>query len=130
MYYGRIYYWQKGFGSRVLPTHFDKAERWIEESTWFDTEIQEERTEGGYSKKFKTIRKPYAFEKLLDIATDFTFEKAGEWEPKNEKMKIPERLIFRDTLPKWWPEEAPKTEKSNEGNTRGFESNKYPAPGV
>lgn len=102
IYYGRIYYWQKGFGLKVLPVHFSSAQRWIEESTWFDPDMQEERSEGGFFKFYKTIRKPTPTENFLEITSDFVFEKAEEWQPKNEELKVPERLIFRDRLQKWW----------------------------
>lgn len=108
MYYGRVYYWRAGFGCKVLPIHFQAAERWINESTWFDTDQSEERTEGGYWKIFKTIKKPNPAQ-LLDISKHFFFEHAMEFVPENEELKVPERLIFKDNLTKWWTDEPFRT---------------------
>jgi hypothetical protein len=106
MYHGRIYFWQKGNGAKVLPTHFGRAERWIEESTWFDVELKEEMSAGGYWKVFKTIREPIAYENLIDITKDFIIESADEWPPENEDLKVPKRLIFKDNQKKWWTDQA------------------------
>lgn len=102
MFYGRVYYWMPGYGTHVKPTHFGTSKRWIEETTWFDKDAMEERTEGGYWKNFKTIKKPTPCHKLLDLTKDFKFEQAEEWQPENEEMKIPQRLIYKDKLSKWW----------------------------
>jgi len=102
MYFGKVYYWKTGYGGKILPVHFQRAERWINEQSWFDADTGEERTEGGYWKNYKTIRQPIASDGLLNIADKFKAVHANEWEPDNEKMKIPERIIFRDNLDKWW----------------------------
>jgi hypothetical protein len=108
MYFGRVYYWMESFGCKVLPIHFQPAERWINESTWFDTDQGEERNEGGYWKIFRTIRKPNPAQ-LLDISQHFIFELAPEFVPENEELKVPERLIFKDNLMKWWSDEPFRT---------------------
>ena len=105
MYFSRTYYWRKGFGAKVIPTHFAYAERWIEEKTWFNIGNHEVRTEGGFWKQFKTIRQPIPSD-LIDIAKDFEISMADEWQPDNEELKIPERLILKDKLKKWWSDEA------------------------
>ena len=104
MYYGRVYYWKSGFGSKVLPIHFQAAERWINAATWFDVDQGEERTEGGYWKIFRTIRKGNPAQ-LLDIGDHFTFERALEFVPENDELKVPERLIYKDNEKKWWSDE-------------------------
>lgn len=105
MYFGKVYFWKAGYGAKVLPIHFGKAERYIEDSTWYDTEINEEVNVGGYWKLFKTVREPIAAPKLLDIRTDFLVEPAEEWKLKNEKLTVPKRLIFKDKITKWWTNE-------------------------
>ncbi|MBL0236652.1 MAG: hypothetical protein IPQ02_08605 [Saprospiraceae bacterium] len=102
MYFGRVYFWQVGYGAKVLPTHFGRAERWIEENTWFDVELKEEMSAGGYWKIFKTVREPITLDNLIDITKDFTIEIANEWQPDNEELKVPKRLIFKDNQKKWW----------------------------
>lgn len=102
MYYHRVYYWQKGYGAKVLPVHFHKEKRYIEESRWFDSETKEEKTAGGYWKTYKTIKKPIFWKKLIDIRTDFISDCAKEWIDKNEKLNVPSRLLFKDNLRKWW----------------------------
>ena len=54
MYYGRIYYWIIGNGTTLFPVHFEKAERWIKETSWYDSDGVEQ-TGGGYFKKFKVF---------------------------------------------------------------------------
>lgn len=103
MYYRRIYYWQRGYGAKVQPVHFQDEERYIEESSWFDSETKEEKNAGGYWKKYRTIKKPIVWQNLIDIGTDFHTHPANKWiDKKNEKMNIPQRLIFKDHLKKWW----------------------------
>lgn len=102
MFFSRTYYWLKGYGSKVIATHFGRAERWIEETNWYDVEQQEERDAGGYWKVFKTIREPVFYQNTIDITKDFIVEEAKEWTPENEDLTVPKRLIFKDNLKKWW----------------------------
>lgn len=102
MYYGRIYYWQKGFRARVLPVHYKICYRYIEVSSWFDTDLQEEMVVGGYEKAYKTIKEPIYFDDLIEIWKDFFCENAKEWSHQNENLDVPLRLIYRDNLEKWW----------------------------
>lgn len=102
MYFGRIYYWQKGFGAKVLPTRYGQIERYIEENSWYDVEEQEERSAGGYWRTYKTIRKPIFHENLIDITKDFIITDATEWEHENDQLTVPKRKIFKDKLNKWW----------------------------
>jgi len=106
MYYGRVYFWEVGYGAKVMPVHFGYAERWIEENSWFDVELREKKTAGGYWKLFKTIREPIMLENLLDITKDFIIDPADEWQPENEDLKVPKRLIFRDNHKEWWIDQA------------------------
>mgnify|MGYP000218151296 CR=1 FL=1 len=99
MYYGRIYYWVKGMGSKVLPTHFAPAERWIKETMWYN-EFGDEEYAGGYSKRYKNIFLPeYGSE--VDLKK-FKPHNRPEFTPKNEKKAIPSCRIYQDNLHKWW----------------------------
>ena len=99
IFYGRVYYWIRGNGSKVNPIHFDPADRWIEESHWFETDGTE-RSEGGYYKTYKTIFKPNYGEKI-DIK-DFGVSERNEFIPENENKEVPKCLIFKDQLESWW----------------------------
>lgn len=101
MYYGKVYYWIKGNGTKVNPVHFDSADRWIEESHWFE-EDGTERTEGGYNKTYKTIFKPN-YGNIVDIK-DFVRYEREEFTPENEDKSVPKCLIFKDKLKNWWKE--------------------------
>ncbi|AOR29315.1 competence protein CoiA [Formosa sp. Hel1_33_131] len=99
MYYGKVYYWIKGNGSKVSPVHFDNADRWIEESHWFE-EDGTERTEGGFDKTYKTIFKPN-YGKKIDLKDFISYERE-EFTPENEDKTVPKCLIFKDNMKKWW----------------------------
>ena len=101
IYYGKVFYWLKGNGSLVQPIHFDDADRWIEESHWFEKDGTE-RSEGGYFKTYKTIVKPN-YGKQVDIK-DFICYEREEFTPKNENKSVPKCLIFKDRLFNWWKE--------------------------
>ena len=45
-------------------------------------------------------------ENLLDITKDFIIDPANEWQPENEDLKVPKRLIFRDNHKEWWTDQA------------------------
>jgi hypothetical protein len=101
MYYGKVYYWLKGNGSKVNPIHFDNADRWIEESHWFE-EDGTERTEGGYEKTYKSIFKPN-YGKEINLKEFICYERE-EFTPENEDKSVPKCLIFKDKLNNWWKE--------------------------
>ena len=105
MYYGRVYYWTPKCETKLLPVHFSPAKRWIEETTWFDTELGEERTEGGFWLTYKTIKMPN-HSNPVDITMDFVKELRKAFEPKNVKKSIPECIIFKDSLNEWWDKEG------------------------
>ena len=92
MYYGRVYYWYRGNGTKLIPVHFGTAERWIEESTWFD-ENGEEQISGGYDKPFLRVKKP-EYGKIVDLTTDFKFDDRKAFELENDKLSAPKSKIF------------------------------------
>ncbi len=99
LYYGKIFYWQKGDGLNLTPVHFDSADRYIEEAHWFD-EDGSERTEGGYYKTYQTIFKPNYAENV-DLSKFISHERE-EFVPDNENKTIPKCLIFKDKIEVWW----------------------------
>ncbi|NVK52511.1 MAG: hypothetical protein HWD85_06215 [Flavobacteriaceae bacterium] len=99
MYYGRVYYWIRGNGSKLIPVHFDRTQRWIEETTWFEQDGTE-RTEGGYFKTFKSIFQPN-YGKIVNIKDFISFERES-FIPGNENKTIPKCLIFKDVQKEWW----------------------------
>jgi len=100
IYYGRTYYWLKGNGSRVIPVHYDRASRMIEESNWYESDGTEVSV-GGYEKKYKTVFTPNYYLNEIDIK-EFFVEKRQEFIPANEKKSIPDSWIFKDKLKPWW----------------------------
>lgn len=101
LYHGRIYYWTKDMEHFIQPIHFSPVERWIEERTWYDTELQSQRTEGGFALTYKTLRKPHIGQ-IVDIAGDFTQIHRNSFEPINGKKSLPECTIFKDKNDDWW----------------------------
>ncbi len=99
MYYGRVYYWYIGNGSKLIPVHYGTAQRYIEVSTW--REGGTERTEGGYFKDYLRVKKP-EYGKPLDLITDFEPQIRDSFELKNEKMNIPACRIYLDKKTIWW----------------------------
>lgn len=108
MYYGRIYYWVNGNGTKLFPVHFSPSYCWIEERSWYDAEDMEHKEVGGYWKRYRTVRRP-EYGRLIDIAevADFKIEDAKAWEHKNQLLSIPSRKIYHDTLKKWWNDLPP-----------------------
>jgi competence protein CoiA len=100
MYYGRVYYWYRGNGTKLIPAHFGTAERWIEESTWYD-ENGEEQIAGGYEKPFLRVKKP-DYGKIVDLTTDFKFDDRNSFELENDKLSAPKSKIFMDKNKVWW----------------------------
>lgn len=103
MYYGKVYYWYKGNGSKLIPVHFGTAERWIEESVWYN-EAGEEQITGGYEKPYLRVKKP-EYGKTIDLLTDFKFDDRKEFALENEQLSAPKSKIYVDKIPNWWTEE-------------------------
>lgn len=102
MYFGKIFYWKSGFGSKVQAVHFGIKERYIQESTFFDSEIGEEVTFGGHMKAYKTIKQPLIYSKLLNIGEDFQKTNAKSWTTEYIEYEVPNRIIFNPKVNKWW----------------------------
>lgn len=108
MYFGRVYYWWPGLGSRVTPVHFGRTKRHIEAFTWL--EDGQERSVGGYDKNYKTLKLPELLDPI-EIGNDFITKYGVEFNPykfdKNRKHTlIPGRNIFLDKNPVWWEQES------------------------
>lgn len=104
MYFGRVYYWTEANEKLLLPIHYSPTTRWIEESSWYDVDAQEERAEGGFLLPYKTIKVP-KFGDYVDITKSFQADNRQFFSPKNTKKAIPECIIFKDTQPNWWKKE-------------------------
>jgi competence protein CoiA len=100
MYYGRVYYWCRGNSTKLIPVHFGTAERWIEETTWFDAN-GDEQTAGGYYKPFLRVKKP-EYGNAVDITADFNFENRKSFELENNQLSAPKSKIFMDKKKAWW----------------------------
>lgn len=107
MYYGRVYYWTVNTGTLLQPIHFSPAKRWIEETIWFDTEIEQERKEGGFWLTYRTIKIPNYGQKV-DIAKDFTQVIREPFIPKNERKAIPKCTVYKDSSKDWWDKQEYK----------------------
>jgi len=107
LYFGRVYYWYPNSGTLLQPIHFGPAKRWIEESSWFDPDLKEERVEGGFWLSYRTIKKPN-FGAPANIPLDFKPETRKSFQPKNVKKAIPECSIFKDKNLNWWKKEEYK----------------------
>jgi hypothetical protein len=108
IYFGRVYYWRPGFGTKLLPVHYGLAERHIPYSEWFDVDNQEEREAGGFNKPYKIIKTPVATNQI-DLVEDFHAHSREEFRPWNERKKVPALKLWKDKLDEWWdpePEEA------------------------
>lgn len=100
MYYGRVYYWYEGDGSKLTPVHFGTAERYIASSQWFE-DGGNERTAGGYYKPYLRIKKPI-YSKPIDLIKDFETHHRDKFEMENEKMTVPACNTYMDNKPIWW----------------------------
>jgi hypothetical protein len=110
LYYGRVYYWYLELETKLLPVHYSPTKRWIEESSWYNSEGEEESA-GGYYLTYRTIKKP-RFGKLVNIWDDFVPVNKPEFATKNQKKAIPECKIYKDRLESWWEHDEYKdTEK-------------------
>jgi competence protein CoiA len=101
MYYGRVYYYIPNRNKKIVPVHFSPAKRWIEESTWYDVDMQEQRTEGGYFLTYRTIKSPN-FGDELELSKDFKIEENMGFQHKNVKKEVPKCITLQDTLKPWW----------------------------
>ncbi|MBK6627674.1 MAG: hypothetical protein IPJ87_10190 [Flavobacteriales bacterium] len=100
IYYGRVYYWLRGYGTQLQPVHFGKAERYIEVSNWFEPDGSE-RVEGGYNKPYKRVKTPL-YGDLVDLTEQFETHSRDPFELENDLLSVPSAKIFRDTLEPWW----------------------------
>ena len=99
MYFGRVYYWKKGDGLLVTPTHFDGTERWVDTREWVDS--GGEQSAGGYFKRLRLLKVANKSEKIY-IHQHFHQNERPEFTPWCEKCKIPELILWQDDLAVWW----------------------------
>lgn len=111
IYYGRVYYWTPNCGAKLLPVHFSPSKRWIESSNWYDVELKEEISVGGFWLTYKTIKEPKCAE-LIDITKDFISKTREPFEPENINKRIPKCTIFHDNLNIWWDKDEYKNVKN------------------
>ncbi|MBP7498030.1 MAG: hypothetical protein KA792_10240, partial [Bacteroidales bacterium] len=107
LYFGKIYYWNKGNGSQVKPVHYDKASRYIEQSEFYNENTGEMEYHGGYNLAYKTIKIPISHS-LIDICNEFEKYDRKEFKPIKHKIKIPECTVFIDKIKQWWSNNIPK----------------------
>jgi hypothetical protein len=100
MYYGRTYYWWAGQGLVVKPVHYGQEMRHIELRDWYD-DSGDYHQGGGYDKAYRIIKKP-VYGRDVHIAEDFLRQRRLEFTPENERQAVPECLIWRDRIDKWW----------------------------
>lgn len=99
IYFGRVYYWWPGLGATVKPVHFANTRREIPYSEW--REDGEDRSAGGYLKRYKTIKAPQ-YGPDAHLATGFLKEFRQEFTPENERKQVPSCFIWRDSHSPWW----------------------------
>lgn len=103
MYWGRTYYWWPGMGDAVVPVHYGATKRVIPYSEW--REDGEEKTAGGYLKRYKTVKVPvYGPEVTLTDSFDGRYR--PKFTPENEKKEVPACLVWRDLSSPWWSDEV------------------------
>lgn len=100
---GRTYYWWPGLGATVKPMHYGPTRRMIPYSEW--REEGEDRSAGGYLRRYKTIKVP-VYGPDLDLADCFDSEFRGAFTPENERKQVPACRIWRDELEPWWRDDA------------------------
>ena len=103
MYYGRVYYWCRGNSGNLTPVHYGKAERYIEESSWYDADGTE-IVVGGYYKTYLRVKKP-EYGSTLNLISDFKIENRDSFKVENEKLSVPNCKIFMDKKFRWWEKE-------------------------
>lgn len=101
MYYGRTYYWTTSSSPKIIPIHYSPTKRWIDENTWFDVDVGEERTTGGFYLTYKTLKSPN-YGQLCELHKDFKTNDRESFTPSNQNKVIPESKILTDNLSKWW----------------------------
>jgi competence protein CoiA len=101
MYFGRVYYWCPGSGTRVIPVHYGVAKRHIPFSEWYDKEAAERREVGGYDKIYKVIKRPVIGSEI-DMVLQFESTQREEFRPWNERKIVPPLKIWRDKCRVWW----------------------------
>jgi competence protein CoiA len=99
IYFGRVYYWWPGLGAVVKPVHFANTSRWIPHSEWF--EEGEERSAGGFPKRYKTVKAPQ-YGPDVHLGTDFVKEFRQTFTPENERKEVPACYVWRDSHSPWW----------------------------
>lgn len=104
MYYGRIYYWTPLNTKMLIPIHYSPTKRYIEVSSFFDVDLKEEVSFGGYYQTYKTLKTP-DFGELLDISTMFKSHYRNSFIPREEKKAIPNCILYMDKLERWWPKD-------------------------
>ncbi len=100
MYFGRVYYWYKGSGTKLTPVHFGTASRYINESNWFD-ETGTEQSAGGYDKPYLRVKSP-VYGQTVDLLSDFIPNDRESFEVENDKLSAPKSKIYMDKLETWW----------------------------
>ncbi len=101
MYYGRTYYWTPNISPKLIPIHYSPTKRWIEKTMFYDIDLGEEVSFGGYYLTYRTLKIPnYGKECFID--TDLKTSKRKGFTPKNKKKIIPTSLILMDKQQKWW----------------------------
>jgi hypothetical protein len=111
IYYGRVYYWVSGYGTKLKPVHFDPVFRDIEIREWYEN--GELVSVGGYQRKLRTIYKPN-YGKTIDISADFKDLLRSSFYPENEKKAVPELMIYMDNLNHWWKKAITKSFLEND----------------
>lgn len=104
MYFGRVYYWKAGDGITVTPIHFDPAQRWVDHREWVDSDG--EQSAGGYTKRLRVLKTANAGSRIS--IDGFFAEMRQEFTPWNEKLAVPELLLWRDGAATWWDSELEK----------------------
>ena len=95
-YFGRVYYWQKEL--TVVPVHFGEHQKYIDESTWYETGGHE-MSAGGY---FKSMKRTKTISKgdPVEITKAFKPVQRDAW--RGGDIVIPKCRILSDTQSPWW----------------------------
>jgi competence protein CoiA len=103
IYYGRTYYWWAGCSQMLVPIHYGPAIRSVDYREWMEDGAPQ--SGGGYETEYKIIKTPQPGP-TLSIDCDFELHQRGQFIPENERKKVPQCLIWRDTASPWWREQA------------------------